>query len=262
MKLAWRRRGGLLFLEAVGAQDAVLCVSTRGGGVSTGPYGTLNLGLHVGDEPGLVLENRRRLARALGFSAELMTCAAQVHGTDIAIVGAAEAGRGAQSQEGLWEVDGLVTAQRGVPLVCFYADCVPLLYYCQAPRVCAVAHAGWRGTLEGIAARMLRVLEGQFGCDLDRIQVIIGPAIGACCYTVGEEVRRLFAEKFGRPVDSTLDLQGINRQILVDYGLPSGNILVSGLCTKCHGDLFFSHRGAQQQGYSATGRHGAVVMLR
>jgi YfiH family protein len=262
MNLALRRRGELVFLEASGSNEVLLCVSTRGGGVSHGPFASLNLGLHVQDCAKSVVDNRRRLAQALGFPLARMVCAQQVHGTKIAIVGEDEAGRGAISiDDALCGVDGMLTMERNLALTCFYADCVPLLYYCQDPAVCGVAHGGWRGTLGGISSLMIQQMRRVFGCRVEAITVVIGPAIGPCCYEVGEEVRSLFAERFCPSGGRTLDLVEINRRILIDAGLPEGNIIVSNFCTKCNEQLFYSYRRAANSGLPSCGRHGAIAML-
>ena len=143
-------------LEASGA-DAV--VTARTGGVSAGPYATLNLSLSVGDDPALVLQNRRRLARALSADLDDFVFARQVHGSGVRIVGEAERGSGAFSLgDAIPDADALVTRSPGVLLAILTADCVPIVLHDPVAGVLACVHAGWRGTVAGITAATLAAM--------------------------------------------------------------------------------------------------------
>ena len=251
--LEWRAAGGLRWLQWEGA-GVVAAFPTREVGVSPAPYDSLNLGLSVADEPGNVLENRRRFCAALGVPQEQLVVPGQVHGTTLAWVGASEAGRGAFDRETvIHDHDGLLSAAPGLGLVVSYADCVPVVIAARGadgPEL-AVVHAGWRGMLAGIV--------GQAAAELARrgrlLGAVVGPSIGPCCFTVDEGLRKLFAERFpGAAGESTVDLWDCAEQDLEAAGAPPATICVVGLCTASDG-RFFSHRRDR----GTTGRHLAVA---
>ncbi|ACA59927.1 peptidoglycan editing factor PgeF [Candidatus Desulforudis audaxviator] len=240
--------------------------SSRRGGWSRGPYSTLNLGLHVGDDPETVLKNRAFFCDALGLNHRDLVACAQVHGTEIAVVGAADRGRGALDPNGAVPgADGLATDIPGVPLVTFYGDCVPLFFYDPVRPAIALVHAGWRGTLGRIAARAVSLMRERFGASPERLLVGIGPSIGACCYTVGPEVAGMFAREFGTSTDirhhpgagGRLNLALLNRRILEAAGVRGEHIHTAPWCTSCHPEEFFSHRASR----GTTGRMAAIMAL-
>ncbi|MEW6726748.1 MAG: peptidoglycan editing factor PgeF [Bacillota bacterium] len=265
-----KERNGLTFYEVSSFkfyEGVVAAFSTRHGGVSKPPYDSLNLGLHVGDEPASVLHNRELFAKALQLNPQMVVCGAQVHGSEVAEVTGFHAGRGsADAADALPGVDALVTAEAGVPLTAFFADCVPLWFYAPRQRVVGLAHAGWRGTAAKIAVKTVRFLCLRWGIEPAEILAAVGPSIGPCCYEVGSEVAGafrtlspewpLFLQKLDR--NWRLDLWEANRLLLVgDAGLQARNIEVAGICTACRHDLFFSYRA----GGGRTGRMGAVICL-
>lgn len=265
---ALRREGGLSFYDVLlfkRAGGVVAAFSTRRGGRSRGVYATLNLGLTVGDDRAAVLTNRELFCSALGLDWRRLVTCAQVHGTAVAVVGAADRGRGAADPAGAVPgTDGLATNTPGVPLVTFYGDCVPLFLYDPVNRAIALAHAGWRGTLGRIGAVAVAVLRERFGSAPANILAAIGPAIGPCCYTVGDEVAVRFRREFPgglvrRGTDGTwrLDLGMVNRQVLHEAGIPPGNLAAANLCTACNPADFFSHRASGGN----TGRMVAIMML-
>lgn len=163
--------------------------STRLGGVSAQPFDALNIGLHVGDKPEDVLENRKRLARAIGLDLDTMVFANQVHSATIAEVGTADRGRGARcTDSAIAATDGLMTRARGVALALTFADCVPIILFAPSVPAIAVVHAGWRGTAASIAASSVVLLSTTYGVDRSSIYAVIGPSIGPCCYEVTAEV--------------------------------------------------------------------------
>ncbi|NMB24310.1 MAG: peptidoglycan editing factor PgeF [Firmicutes bacterium] len=246
-------------------RDIVLAFSTRLGGVSQGPFDSLNLGMHVGDEALAVQENRRRFSRALGITASDWVVGEQVHSNKVISVTDHHRGRGALAKDtAIWGVDGLVTATPGLWLVCFYADCVPMVFWDEKVRVVGIAHGGWRGTLQNVGGEAVKSMVKSFACSPRNIHAIIGPAIGSCCYYVGEDVAEEFRGRFPVGVIGwmdngiTLDLKEANRQQLVASGLIDSQIYVSDLCTACNQELFFSYRRDK----SPTGRMVACVGLR
>jgi len=162
-------------------------VSTRHGGVSAGPYDSLNLGGHVGDDPHAVTENRRRLAAAIG--ADRLTIADQRHTATVAVVGAAGSGRGhdgtADAAAAFPATDALITSLPGTALAILVADCAPLVLFDPVRRAAGVVHSGRAGTLRGVAPRTIEAMTAAFGSSPADLLVGIGPAIGAASYEIG-----------------------------------------------------------------------------
>jgi len=265
------RRGDLAYLTIplFSATGLVAhAFSTRLGGVSPAPYDSLNLGFHVGDDPRHVLANRRLACGALGIDAGRLVAGRQVHGDRVVTVDAAEAGRGARSEEdALPEVDALVTAAPNVPLSSYYADCVPLFFLDPVRRVAALAHAGWKGTVLRIGAKTVRHMEQYHGSRPGDVLAAVGPSIGPCCYEVDAPVMEAVNNclpnaqglaRPGRPGRWWLDLPEVNRRILLEAGIRRANITVAGYCTACRGELFFSYR--RQKGRA--GRMASLIMLK
>jgi len=231
-------------------------VTTRAGGVSVGPYASLNLGASVGDDIGAVEENRARLARSLGFAPERLVTTPQVHGKDVLVVDEMTAPAALSTR-----ADILVTREPGFLLMQRYADCVPLVLWHEAAGVVSVAHAGWRGTAIGVAARTVQAIS-ELGGDPAGVRAGIGPSIGPCCFEVGDEVLAQIpgadtASAPGPRGKPHVDLWEINRRQLVAAGVPAEQVEVLGICTRCQPDTFFSHRAL---GYPA-GRFGAAIGL-
>jgi len=242
-------------------------VTGRHGGVSEEPYAQLNLGLHVRDDSERVVENRRRVSRALGVDFENCTFARQVHGDAIHLVADDQPGAGRERfEEGIPETDGLVANRPGVTIAVLVADCVPLLIYDPERHVGAAVHAGWRGTAATIAAKAVRFLEEECGSRPDALLVGVGPAIGSCCYRVGADVVKaleggsgcqepLAREREGRWY---VDLVRANRGQLLAAGIRPENIEAAGICTACQAEEFYSERKLGRP----TGRFGAFLSLR
>ncbi len=241
-------------------------ISTRDGGVSKKPYYSLNLALHTGDQKNDVIANRKRFCQAVGLPFASAVTAEQVHGANIAVVTTADAGRGMTNyDEALPKTDALITNVPGLPLMLFFADCVPVLIADPKRKVVAVSHAGWKGTVAAIAKQTVQRMTEEFGCQSADCLVGIGPSIGSCCYEVDDrvisELQRAFSwwARVVKPEGKKwkLDLWQANVQQLLDIGVVRDNIVISNFCTVCNKDLFFSHRA--EQGH--TGRLGAVIAL-
>jgi YfiH family protein len=163
--------------------------TTRGGGVSDPPYDHLNLGLHVGDDPGAVLENRRRLAAAIGVEPSAFVFAQQVHGGEVRVVTAADRGRGAlRFEDGLPDTDALITRAAGVVLTVMHADCVPVVLLDPLTPAVGVVHAGRGGAVHHVVRHTVEAMRTQFGSAPATLVVGIGPSIGPASYEVGGEV--------------------------------------------------------------------------
>lgn len=245
-------------------------VSARKGGVSGAPFASLNMSFSSGDDSQLVLENRRRYLSALHIVQEHIICCNQVHGVHIEQVGTADRGRGAtEAASAIPSCDGLMTSEAGVPLTMNFADCTPLLFCDPVNHAVAVSHGGWRGTAGNIAAATLERMHEAYGTDPGNVLAAIGPAIGACCFEVGQDVMDQFAalfspaelEELARQAGEKyyLDLAKANRMLLLRAGIRPDHLEEAHICTYCRDDLFFSYRKASRHG-EKTGRHMAVIM--
>ena len=242
----WERREGLLhgFLG-------------RRGGRSGGSYASLNLSFRVGDDPQAVKDNICDVKRAVGVHDLRIVTMRQIHGDriiDVKDKRIKEAGEG----------DGMVTEGSGLFLGVLTADCVPLLFSVSGRRLVAVVHAGWRGTLAGIAPKMIGHLRDGYGVSPPSIEVALGPGIGPCCYEVREDVSVPLMEKWGslaegcvdrRDGKSFLDLKELNALLLEEAGVPPAQIYRIGPCTSCAREDFFSYR----RGKKETGRQLSYI---
>lgn len=241
--------------------------STRRGGGSATPFDSLNLGLHTGDEAAVVQENRRRYCAAFGLDAGSAVTAEQIHGDSIAVVTARERGRGALLYEtAIPQTDALITNIPNLPLLMFYADCVPVYFLDPEHKAIGVAHAGWKGTVAKIAQKTLKMMTREFGTQSQNCLVAIGPSIGPCCYEVNQFVYDKIHAAFtypGKLLRETaagkwkLDLWAANQQQLEEIGVPAQNIVVAGVCTSCNTHMYFSYRAE----HGITGRMGALMSI-
>jgi YfiH family protein len=214
----------------------------RGGGVSEGALASLNVSSRVNDQPQRVAANWQRVQQTLpGLAFVRMQ---QVHGTRVVRVAA--------SDDPVGEADALITDRPGLGLCVLTADCVPLLGVAADHGVVMAVHAGWRGSLAGIAIEALRAAQDAFGIDPAAWQVALGPSIGGCCYEVEAEIGQQFVDRWGAMPDAwqpagdhgQLDLRRVNALLLSQAGVPAGQIHRVGPCTACASDQFFSHRGS------------------
>jgi YfiH family protein len=205
----------------------VVGFTTRVGGVSSGPFSSLNLGCSTGDDVACVAENRRRACAALDADASLLSTNRQIHSTTVN-----EALPGVHGPVG----DGLWTDRPGLPMLAFAADCVPLALAAPGRGRLAVLHAGWRGLAGGVIAAGVDAVRGAE--DGAEIIAAIGPSAGPCCYEVGPEVSGLFDADLTR--GRKLDLWSGAERLLRAAGVD--RIERVDLCTICRAELFFSHR--------------------
>jgi len=235
-------------------------VTHRTGGVSGGGYRSLNVGLHVGDSYSDVMENRQRVANALGFEVTNMICAEQIHRGEAAVVSYAEAGRGiADIADAIPGVDALITKTPGVLLALYFADCVPVLFADPMQQVIAVAHAGWRGIVAEVIENTVQKMNEQFDCQPETLLAAIGPCIGPESFEVGAEVASHFVDDcltdYPKP---HVDLPSAAKRRLTALGILPKNIQCSRECTVSNSDRYFSHR----RDYGQTGRMAAVIGIR
>jgi len=266
VRLVREERGGVVMWTDPDLRERhgiVVAFTERGGGVSLQPYATLNLASHVGDDPRAVDANRELLLRALGLghARDALTCAEQVHGASVAIVTGAEAGAGARAgstgRPPIAGADALVTALSDTPLMLLFADCVPVVLVRTDTPAVAVVHAGWRGTLAGIAGAAARTLSG--GDPMAPVSAYIGPHIGVCCYEVSDSVLSQFCDKFVTlsAASGRLDLGAAVAEDLVRAGVSMERQSHLGLCTADNTGTFYSYRAEG----GLTGRHAAVAAI-
>jgi YfiH family protein len=214
----------------------------RAGGVSRGERTSLNLSFNVGDEAADVEQNWDRVRRALS-GVDFVTMG-QVHGATVV--------RAPQETGRIAGVDGVFTDRAGVALGVMTADCVPILMIAPRERVAVAVHAGWRGTLAGIAAVALATIARELHVSPQSLQVALGPAIGQCCYEVDATIGAKLEQRWGRLDEAwqprgekgQLDLRQTNRKILVASGVPAAAIEIVGPCTACQMTRYFSHRAS------------------
>jgi YfiH family protein len=214
---------------------------------------------------------RQHWCDAAGLSAEKLVTLGQIHGAEIHVATTGHAGWGAQpGSTQIGYGDGLATNVTGPVLMTLHADCQPLIFVDPGsgsrPPAVAVAHAGWRGTVAGIAAATLAAMSDAFGSPVEDVHVALGPAIGACCYEVGDDVVKAWRESAGDDAHVAIHRHGstyrfsasdANRYLLDRAGVPPHHIDVSPICTRCAGEEWFSHRGQGPE----TGRFGAIIAL-
>ena len=217
--------------------------TTRRGGVSEGPYASLNLGRWTDDDANAVQRNRQIVAAALGVPLDAVVQGRQVHGARVERV-AGQRPAGSEPPE----ADGLATDAAGVALLVLTADCLPVAVI--GERAVALLHAGWRGLADGILEEGVAALR-ELGDD-GELHAAIGPGAGGCCYEVGPEVHQALGRSAEGP--APIDLKAIARERLAAAGVSEVHDV--GLCTIC-GDpsLFFSHR----RDGGVTGRQAGIA---
>ncbi len=238
--------------------------STRLGGVSTGVCSSMSFGFSLGDKTESVLENYRIFCSAFGVDCKNAVLSQQTHTANLRIVTKEDIGKGIFRERDYSDIDGLVTNEKGIVLVTQYADCTPLAFYDPVKGVVATSHAGWRGTVQEIAARTVELMQNRFGCKPENILCGIGPNIGSCCYEVDDpvinEINKLSYLELSSCYKAKgngkymLDLKEVNRQILVYSGIKPENIDTSDLCTCCESEIFHSHRATK-------GKRGTLALM-
>lgn len=232
-------------------------VFTRHGGISPAPWSSLNFSITVGDSHENVRRNSALAHEALGLDPARQIDRYIAHTTRVWHVSEREVGVDAPP------ADAVVTATPGISLVMTFADCQPLLLYDPVRHALAVAHAGWRGTVAGMALSLVRAMEAE-GSRAGDLRAALGPAIGGCCYEVGAEVAEIAASWPGgdrwlapAPGDKfLLDMSAANEALLRRAGVTE--IERADLCTACHTDLFYSYRAERP----VTGRFALIAALR
>ncbi len=226
----------------------------RFGGVSKSPYDSLNIALHVEDNPKDVISNRIIISQKLGFLAQNMIFMDQVHEDNIVNISDT-------SQNKITSCDGIITDIKNIPLMVMVADCIPLTFFDPIQNVVGVAHSGRNGTFLEISKKMVKNFVDNYGSKAEDIVVGIGVSIHSCCYEVGESLANIAIKNFGekyvtlRDEKYFLDIQTLNFDQLIEAGVLSQNIEISSCCSCCDPN-YFSYR---REGL--TGRFASFVML-
>lgn len=258
---------GIPFLEFEqfkGIEGVFHAFTTRKGGVSQGPFASLNLALNTDDNLRNVLRNRETVLAAFGWQADSLTTPIQIHGNTVLRVTGKHKDKGAVDPDSdLRGVDGLITNEKGILLMIKVADCFPLYLCDPVTHSLGLIHAGWRGTAAGIVARAITNMTDSFGSKPKEILAGIGPGINGCCFHVEEDVvdafgPRAFMNEFIRKVDETgkwsLDLKRLILSQLQECGLTENHVEMANECTSCNREFFFSYR-------RDNGRTGRMVAL-
>ena len=229
----------------------------RRGGRSVGPFTGLNLSFRVGDDVQVVKDNMCDLKGAVGIHDGRVVTMKQVHGDRIVEV------RDKNLKE-VGEADGMVTRKKETFLGVLTADCVPILVVAPEKKMAAAIHAGWRGSLAGIAAKTVKLFLEEHSILPSELEVALGPAIDACCYEIGNDVAQPLIERWGDLAESSiqmkdqktyLHLRNLNQAILHRAGVPQSQIFQIGPCTSCSTADFFSYRKAKKE----TGRQLSFI---
>lgn len=261
-------RGGVLTLSFPRLGHPTLvrhAISTRVGGVSRGSYQSMNISYKVSDDPLRVEENRQLLSRSLEMDIHKAVYLTQIHSDKVFKLDSSNL---PPKGEPLGQGDALITNLPKVPIFILVADCLPILFYDQTHKAIGLAHAGWRGTVAQIAVKTLKAMTEAYGTNPADVKIVLGPAIGACCYEVGRDVKEKFdsfayaeavLEQSGK-ARWKLNIPEANARQLLEAGAAEDHLIRSNLCTINHIDLFYSHR-AEAGGDQLTGRFGAFMML-
>jgi YfiH family protein len=234
-------------------EDIIHFFSARHRGYSEGAYASLNLGLNSGDNPMRVIENRELLASVLGISLDNFVTSWQEHGDHVRLVDMEQLESDVSSRKmPRVAADAMISVLPNVCLMNIVADCVSILLYDHRKGVIGIAHAGWRGTVKGIARNVVEKMITELAASPRNILAGIGPSIGPCCYEVGPDVAGIVVDNLGddpglitrRKSDGKafFNLWQANKRQLIESGIPEKNIEIAGLCTACHHDDFFSYR--------------------
>jgi YfiH family protein len=241
--------------------------TTRMGGVSKGQFASMNVSTTNGDNLDDVKKNYEILGNAVGFDFKKTVLSRQTHTDNIRIVKEDDIGKGLLKERDYDDVDGLITNISGVTLVTQFADCTPLLFLDPENKVIANVHSGWRGTVQQIGKRAVKIMQKEFGSKPANIIAAIGPCINKCCYEVDDPVYNEFAKREVFSLEKVftkkengkfmLDLVEANKEILLSAGIREENLDISDLCTHCNSHIFHSHRATAGK----RGNLGAFITL-
>lgn len=232
--------------------------TTRHGGVSTAPYGTLNLAFHVGDNLQDVLDNHRILGKRLNYDHERLIHMRQIHSDTVRIADTS------MNFESPPQCDAVITNQLDLPLMVMSADCTPILIYDPRNHAIGAVHAGRAGALNRILPKTLNTLQKNYGTAFSDVQIVLGPSIHGCCYEINESIAAEVKEKgyetalIHKEGNVALDVNTVLLLQLRELGIPSKHIETMPQCTSCECNDYFSYRADAQH----TGRIAGVILLK
>lgn len=241
--------------------------STRHGGVSEPPFGSLNFADNRGDKAENLLENYRRLGVAVGFDDKRVVCCRQVHSATVVEAKDAYAGK-VLWDDRPFDADALVTNVLGLPLVVFSSDCCTALFFDPVTRSIGAAHAGWRGTADGVVYNVVREMEQLYGAKAENIRVAFGPSIHPCCFETHRDVPDALRGQLGADAEACIetidekfrvDLNLANRLWLLRAGILEKNIQTHPECTGCMPQRYWSHR---KMGEKRGGQIAVIVLTK
>lgn len=242
--------------------------STRLGGVSKEHLSSMNLSFSRGDDKSNVMENHKRFGTAMGYDYEKLVFSDQVHGTDVHVVTSQDMGKGIVRDSDITNIDGLITNERGIPLITLYADCVPLYFYDPVNSVIALGHSGWKGTVSNIGGVIIRKMSNIYGSKPENIICAIGPSICMDCYEVSQDVADCFKANYSEEQYNSfiyskengkfqLDLHKACKYNFLNVGIDEAHIAMPDICTCCNSEMLYSHRASK----GMRGNLAAVIML-
>lgn len=256
------KKGSVEYYTINSFEDAGLvkhCFTTKRGGVSKDEYAEMNLRLNCSDDINNVRQNFKIISDTIGIDYKKLVFSNQVHEDNIYTVTKNDIGKGLTYPVELKSADGLICAYSGVPIVTFYADCVPLFFLDKKNKVMALSHSGWKGTIKRIGQKTIQKMKIEYNSQPEDILCAIGPSIGVCHFEVGDDIKELFKSEFGDSVIEKKDKYHVNMQkaILMQFeseGIPVNNITSADICTYCNYDTLFSHR-------KTNGRRGNMAAI-
>ena len=260
--MPFKHKNGLRYFQfdLFNEQNIFHAFLTRHGGYSKSPFNSLNTGGTVGDDPADVINNHQKIYQEFGYDFSSRFDVWQVHGKDVIC---SDAPRPPDSPHK--KADGILTNNPKVTLFMQFADCVPILLYDYQNAVIGIVHAGWQGTALNVAQTAINQMKRCYGTDPQFILAGIGPSICQSCYEVGDDVFSAFIKNIGERANEyfiskngryMLDLWKANKDLLEGTGVTQ--IEVAGLCTSCHVEDWFSHRGE----HGNTGRFGVLMAIK
>lgn len=242
------------------------CFTTRRGGVSEGQYSSLNTSPFKTDFLVNVYKNLGIVCSSIGIDYRKLIMAKQIHGDNVKVVDNENKGKVLSNNNDIKGFDAMITNKPGIPLITFYADCVPIYILDPMNRAIGLIHSGWRSTVLHIGAKTLSKMKDLYGTKPEECLAAIGPSIEKDCFEVGEDTAEAFRKSFKHCSNIifskgngkyNIDLWECNKEMLIDEGVKPQNITISGLCTKCNEELFFSHRRDEGK----TGSLSAIMEL-
>lgn len=238
--------------------------TTRIGGVSFNKN-EMNLGFSSGDEYSNVITNYQRLCSEFGFETQNLVLTKQIHSDIVIDVNKTHRGNGFLYENKFDGTDALITADKDVTLVVFYADCTPVIFYDTKNNVIGACHSGWKGTVKKIGKKTVRKMQELYGSDPSNIIAAIGPCISKCHFETSEDVYTKFKDSFGKDENFLyrkdgnkyyIDLKKANRVQLEEIGI--SKIDECALCTVCNKDILYSYRADNQK----TGRMAVFLQIK